>query len=157
MRKQKFMKKILPLILLAAVSCQNAEETETSAENVVTTTTSSVQENTTAQEGLTEDQLANVDYCYETFQEVTGKTREQWVEDFENYPDTEGEIEISMMMANAYRSFCDGKELSMEVKDEVYKAVLLRSTLSEEDVLENMSLTHLSPEELQQIMAAFKL
>ena len=61
---------------------------------------------------LSSVQLKKIDYLYATFKEVDPTTKEKWIEDFKRDQDPDREIEIWEMMANAYNSYCKGKEIT---------------------------------------------
>ncbi|MBL7911288.1 MAG: hypothetical protein JNJ41_09570 [Bacteroidia bacterium] len=106
---------------------------------------------------LSSVQLKKIDYLYATFKEVDPTTKEKWIEDFKRDQDPDREIEIWEMMANAYNSYCKGKEISLDVKKEVFKLVLMRSGSTEEETLGHLTLDFLKPEEAKEIMKAYTL
>lgn len=106
---------------------------------------------------LSEAQLEKIDYLVKTFKEVDPTTREKWIEDFKKDQNPDREIEIWLMMAQAYNAYCGEKTLDPKIKKEVFSLVLMRSSASEDEVLKHMNLKYLSVGEAKQVMKAYTL
>lgn len=89
------------------------------------------------------------------FAEVDGTSLEKWIDDFKRDLDPEGNVKIWEDMAVAYTSFCDKKELPLDTRKEVFKVVLMRSMMSDEDVLSSLELKHISVDDAKTIIAAY--
>jgi hypothetical protein len=153
------MKKLLYILFFSVlVSCQNGqqkiESTNGEAEWIDPNT---IQQGPIIRDSLTSNQIENIEYLYNTFKEVDPTSQEKWIEDFMRDQNPDREIEIWMMMANAYNSYLQKNEFDIEVKKEVYQIVLMRSSAPEDEVLTHMELKHLSEKEARKVMQAYKL
>jgi hypothetical protein len=108
-------------------------------------------------ETLTDKQIEQITYLFETFKEVDSTPKEKWIDDFKKDLNPDNEIAIWMMMANAYNNFCDNKTISLDTKKEVFKLVLIRSSFPENEVLKQIDLTYLSEDEAKSILVAYTL
>jgi hypothetical protein len=116
-----------------------------------------IQQGPVIHHSLTSAQTKNIDYLYNTFKEVDPTSKEKWIEDFKRDQNPDREIEIWMMMANAYNSYCEGKDIKIEVKKEVFQIVLMRSSAPENEVLNQLKLNYISEMEAKLIMNAYTL
>jgi hypothetical protein len=106
-------------------------------------------------EKLTDEQMERIRSLQATFAEVDSQSIDKWVDNFKRDQDPDRELQIWERMAKAYRAYCDKRELSVEVKKDVFGVVLMRSMASEQDVLEKAKLSKLSKEEAKEVMRGF--
>lgn len=145
------MIRILPLLfLLFLISCKNEQKTQLVDPNTI-------EQGPVLRETLTDKQLEEITYLYETFKEVDTTPKEKWIDDFKRDLNPDKEIKIWMMMANAYNSFCDDKSIPLTTKKEAFKLVLVRSSLPENEVLKQLKLEHLTKDEATSILASYTL
>lgn len=104
---------------------------------------------------LSDEQMSRIRTLQGVFVEVDGQTVEQWADNFKRDGDPDKELRIWERMAKAYRTYCDGKQLSAAAKMDVYRVVLLRSMASEQDVLERVKLNELSRDDAILVMKGF--
>lgn len=153
------MNRLLYILFFAMlVSCQNEQQkTESTNGETEWIDPNTIQQGPIIRDSLTPGQIENIEYLYNTFKEVDPTSQEKWIEDFMRDKNPDREIEIWMMMANAYNSYLKKSEFDIEVKKEVYQIVLMRSSAPEDEVLTHMKLVHLSEKEAKEIMQAYKL
>jgi hypothetical protein len=154
------MNRLLNILLLTLfVSCQNGEQKVVNNETQESEwiDPNSIQQVPIIRDSLTSDQIDKIEFLFATFEDVDDTSLKKWIEDFKRDQNPDREIEIWIMMANAYNSFCQGKALDLEVKKEVYKVVLMRSTAPEDEVLTHLELAHLSNKEVIRIMKNYNL
>ncbi|WP_162200397.1 hypothetical protein [Kordia jejudonensis] len=132
------------------MSCKNEQKTQVVDPNTI-------EQGPILRETLTDKQLEQITYLYETFKEVDPTSKEKWIEDFKRDLNPDKEITIWMMMANAYTNFCKEKSISLATKKEVFKLVLTRSSFSEKEVLKHIELQYLTTEEAKSILADYTL
>lgn len=106
---------------------------------------------------LTQQQEARIKRLQETFIDVDPTPLEKWREDFSRDRDPERELRIYEGMAEAYRSYCEGKDLTQAAKSDVYQVVLLRSGAPEAEVLPRLKLTVLSLEDAKAILKGYRV
>lgn len=153
------MNRLLCILFFAMLlSCQNGQQ---KIENAIGETEwidpNTIQQGPIIRDSLTSSQIKNIEYLYNTFKEVDNTSREKWIEDFMRDQNPDSEIEIWMMMANAYNSYIQENEFDIDIKKEVYQIVLMRSTAPENEVLTHLNLVHLSEKDARKIMQAYKL
>lgn len=143
---------------MASVSCdrgpqgQPAENTEGRVQWIDPKT---IQPGPIRRDTLSDEQMARIRALQEVFVELDGQTVQQWVDSFKRDVDPDRELQIWERMAKAYRAYCDGKQLSVAAKNDVYGVVLLRSMASEKEVLERVNLTELSRDDAITVMRGF--
>ncbi len=140
------------------VSCQN-DQLKVEHENGETEwiDPNTIQQNPIIRDSLTSSQIENIEYLYNTFKEVDPTNQEKWIEDFSRDQNPDREIEIWMMMANAYNSYVQKSGVDSKIKKEVYQIVLMRSSAPENEVLKHLKLVYLSENEAREIMQAYSL
>lgn len=105
---------------------------------------------------LSAEQMKRIKALQETFHEVDPTPLEKWVEDFKRDNDPEREIRVYESMAEAYRAYCAGKNLTLQAKMDVEGVVLMRSGASDEEVLSQLKLKTLSIEDAKAILKLYK-
>jgi hypothetical protein len=106
---------------------------------------------------LSQAQMADIERLHSIFSEVDGADLASWVEDFKRDADPNREIAIWEAMAVAYEGYCEGKELDIKTKKEVYMLVLLRSSAEAGEVLKHIQLRFLSKQEALKVMDGYKM
>ena len=114
-----------------------------------------IQQGPTIHDTLPDALLTRIKNVQLIFAEVDGTSLDKWVDDFKRDLDPEGNVKIWEDMAVAYTSFCDKKELPLDTRKEVFKVVLMRSMMSDEDVLSRLELKHISVDDAKKIIAAY--
>jgi hypothetical protein len=146
------------LIFTTLIGCQNSElKNDSSTNENVWIDLNQIQQGPIVRDSLTPKQLEQIEYLYNTFHEVDATSKEKWIEDFKRDQNPDREIEIWMMMANAYTNYCLKAEFDLNIKKEVYQVVLLRSSVTEEEVLKHLNLVHLTNEDASEIMQYYTL
>lgn len=106
-------------------------------------------------ESLTAEQVARISTLQKTFAEVDGSPLETWIDNFKRDVNPDHELAVWERIAKAYRSYCSGRELSIEAKKEIQHIALLRSMLSEDEVLKRLELRELSKADALEVMRDF--
>ncbi len=106
---------------------------------------------------LTQEQEARIKRLQETFIDVDPTPLEKWREDFSRDRDPESELRIYEGMAEAYRSYCEGRDLTQAAKSDVYQVVLLRSGAPDAVVLPRLKLTVLSLDDARVILKGYRV
>jgi len=106
---------------------------------------------------LSDDQLSRIQAVQQTFQDVDPNPLESWIDDFQHDQNPEREIRVYEDMAEAYRTFCNGRSLPPEAKRDVYQLVLLRSQAPTDEVLARMRLKVLSEAEAKEVLRGYTM
>lgn len=114
-----------------------------------------IQQGPTLHDSLPDQILERIKIVHSIFADVDGTPLDKWIDDFKRDLDPEGNVKIWEEMAVAYSSFCNKRELPLETRKEVFKVVLLRSMMPDEDVLARVQLKLISVDEAKAIMAAY--
>lgn len=104
---------------------------------------------------LSEEQLRRIKKLHETFAEVDKSSLETWIDNFKRDADPDSEIAIWERIARAYVSYCAGRELTLEAKDDVFQTLVLRSITPEEDAVKRLKLKVLSEDEARKVMSGY--
>lgn len=114
-----------------------------------------IQQGPTLHDELPDALLTRIKAVHETFADVDGTPLEKWIDDFKRDLDPEGNISIWEYMQVAYNSYCNDRELSLEARKEVFKIVLMRSMMPDDDVLARLDLEHVPADDVRSILAAY--
>ena len=114
-----------------------------------------IQQGPTLHDTLPDDLRTRIKAVHETFADVDGTPLEKWIDDFKRDLDPEGNISIWEDMQVAYNSYCNVRELPLKTRKEVFKIVLMRSMMSDDDVLARLELEHVSADDVRTILAAY--
>ncbi len=106
---------------------------------------------------LTQEQEVRIRRLQETFSDVDPTPLEKWREDFSRDRDPERELRIYEGMAEAYRSYCEGRDLTPAAKNDVFQVVLLRSGAPDAEVLTKLKLTTLSLDDAKAILKGYRV
>lgn len=114
-----------------------------------------IQLSPTMHDSLPEELLERIKIVHATFADVDGSPLDEWISDFKRDVEPESNVKIWEDMKVAYENYCDGRELSLEMRKEVFRVVLFRSMASPEEVLERIELSVLSAADASEIMRAY--
>jgi len=106
-------------------------------------------------ESLPDELVARIKSVHETFADVDGTPLDQWIADFKKDLDPESNVRVWEDMQIAYTEYCNGRDLPLETRKEVYKVVLFRSMASPSDVLDRIELAILTKEDATEIMSGY--
>ncbi len=102
-----------------------------------------VQQGPTLHDKLPDELLSRIKTVHKTFADVDVTPLEEWIDDFKRDLDPEGNVKIWEDMQVAYNAYCDVRELPLATRKEVFKIVLMRSTMPDNDVLARIKLEHI--------------
>jgi len=114
-----------------------------------------IQQGPTLHDELPDPLLDRIKAVHETFADVDGTPLEKWIDDFKRDLDPEGNVKIWEDMKIAYNAYCNDRELPLETRKEVFKIVLMRSMMSDSDVLARLELKHVSANDARTILASY--
>lgn len=106
-------------------------------------------------ETLPDELLERIKVVHTTFADVDGTPLDKWIEDFKRDLNPEPNVKIWEDMKIAYDDYCDGRDLPLATRKEVFRVVLFRSMAAPADVLERIDLSILSLEDASEIMKAY--
>ena len=104
---------------------------------------------------LPDELLERIKGVHATFADVDGTPLDKWISDFKRDVNPEPNVRIWEDMKVAYEDYCDGRELPLETRKEIFRVVLFRSMAAPKDVLERIDLSILSVDDASEIMKAY--
>lgn len=107
--------------------------------------------------GLTQAQLDRIKKLQAVFAEVDSMPLEKWVDDFSRDLHPDRELAIYEGMAEAYETYCAGRTLTLAAKQDVYSVVLVRSGVSDDEVLARVHLKALSSDDVIEILRGYRV
>jgi len=107
-------------------------------------------------DNLSDDQLNRIKILQKIFAETSPIPFEEWVDGFRRDVHPEQEIRVWEMMAHSYSAYIEGKDLSMDQKNEIYVVILQRSMMPAENVLQRLELKHITEKEAREAMDLYK-
>ena len=114
-----------------------------------------VQFSPTMHEKLPDELLERIKVVHATFADVDGTPLDKWVEDFKRDLNPEPNVKIWEDMKIAYDGYCEGRDLPLATRKEVFRVVLFRSMAAPKDVLERIDLSILSKDDASEIMEGY--
>ncbi len=135
------------------ISCQNKNTKNSGVENL---TPGSV-----VHESLSQRQLNQIEYIQETFYEVLPVSLEETIVNFKRDQNPDHEINIWVNMAKSYKVFLlkNPEEEKADLRKEAFRAIYMRSVMSEEEVINNSDseFSLLTEHDIRELLSTYKL
>ncbi|HEY5750192.1 MAG TPA: hypothetical protein VIU12_29200 [Chryseolinea sp.] len=106
-------------------------------------------------DSLTTVQIKKIEEIHRTFAEVISSSLEETITNFKRDQHPDNEIAVWITMAKAYERFTSSKELSLDKKKEAFDIILLRSMMTEAEVLERIKSSDLTSDEVKEIFSYY--
>jgi hypothetical protein len=103
----------------------------------------------------TDLQLRQIEFVHHVLEEADGITLEERVEEFERDRHPERALSHLVSIAQAYRDYCQKRELSSDAKKEVHRVLLMRSKASKKEVLNLFEFAELSKDDAVEVIDCF--
>lgn len=151
------MKGILTLIIgtLILSSCNSNSEEQNEIQSI---NPNEIRQNEIVHGELTDEQIAKIKKIHLTFQEVDNISLEQTINDFKRDLNPDDEINVWLNMADAYQNYLSFKseKIDLNTKTEVYRLILSRSMMPDEEAIKNSNLTILTNKEAEKVLSFYK-
>ncbi len=142
---------ILPAIFFFSCNTDTSENA-----NIQTIDPSEIQLSPIQHDTLNADQIEKITRIQSAFAEVYPVSLEQTITDFKRDLNPDSEIDIWSKMATAYEKYLASKKLlDLNTKKEVYKLILSRSMMPDEEAIQNSKLTILTEEEAKEVLSFY--
>ncbi|WP_299098468.1 hypothetical protein [uncultured Winogradskyella sp.] len=154
---------IASLLTFLVFSCKESTTKNISTEKINTAETGleNLIQAPIVNDALSDEQLNNISHIHKTFNEVFPVSLEETIANFKRDENPSEEITIWLAMANAYESFVtkDSNNLTLDKKKEVFKAVFIRSMMSEDEFIQKEidNFRRLSKDDINYILQHYKL
>ncbi len=108
---------------------------------------------------FSDEQLEDIKFIHEAFIEVLPISLEETTENFKRDLNPNNEINVWLNMAKAYQSLlsADPGLSDPNKKAEVFKLILMRSMLSDEEAVQAAELEMLTAEEIKEVLSKYAL
>ena len=107
-------------------------------------------------DSLTNKQLKEIKRIHDAFSEVSSTSLVEFIDGFKRAQHPDSEVAIWLTMVDAYEHFTLDKHVEEhDKKQEAYDVILLRSAMTEEEVMQRIHVTYLSKAELKEILSYF--
>jgi hypothetical protein len=142
--------------VLIFCSCNSSKDDK---QNVQTMNPNDIRLSEVVHDSLTTDQVQRIKKIQSTFAEVYPVSLEETITNFKRDQNPDSEIEIWLQMANAYEKYLSSKEgkLDLNKKREVYKLILSRSMMSDEEAITNSKLSILTEKDAKEVLSYYNL
>ncbi len=152
------MRNILFFISTVLIFC-SCNSSKDEKQNVQTMNPNDIQVSEVVHDSLTTDQVQRIKKIQSTFAEVCPVSLEETITNFKRDQNPDSEIEIWLQMAKAYEKYLSGKnnKLDLNTKKEVYKLILSRSMMSDEEAIANSKLTILTEKDAKEVLSYYTL
>jgi DNA polymerase III delta prime subunit len=150
------MKCILIVIIISVglTSCQKKGDKKAETDKIEI---QNLELNDIVHDSLTTEQLKDIKTIQKAFAEVNSSTLEETILNFKRDQHPDSEIVIWLAMAGAYEKFIlsSGKPMDLSKKKEAYDLILLRSMMTEAEVVKQMKSTSLTEKEVKEIFSYY--
>lgn len=150
------MKNIILIIstVLTFYSCNSGKNEK---QNIQTMNPNDIQVSEVVHDSLTTEQIDKIKTIQSTFAEVYPVSLEETITNFKRDQNPDSEIDIWLQMADAYKKYLSTKQdkLDLNTKKEVYKLILSRSMMSDEEAIANSKLTILTVKEAKEVLSYY--
>lgn len=107
-------------------------------------------------DSLTTKQIKEIERIQSVFSEVNSSSLDETINNFKRDKNPDSEIAIWLKMADAYERFTLNKHVEEhDKKEEAYQIVLLRSAMTEKDVMDKVDITYLTKDEVKEILSYY--
>lgn len=137
--------------ILIFVSCNSENNNK---QNIETINPNDIQISKVVHDSLTTEQIEKIRKIQSTFAEVYPISLEETITNFKRDQNPDSEIDIWLQMVGAYKNYISSKlgKLDLGAKKEVYKLILSRSMMSEEEAIVNSKLIILNEKEAKEAL-----
>jgi hypothetical protein len=148
-----FLKLILATLLIT--SCNSSTEDQQEVQKL---DPNEIRMNEIVHDELTDEQLAQIKKIHSTFQELDNSSLEQTITDFKRDVNPDNEIAIWLTMAEAYQNYLKSVNdtIDLNTKIEVYRLILSRSMMPDDEAIKNSTLTLLTKAEAKKVLKFYK-
>jgi len=145
------MKQISLLFLLSilSISCNRENGVKTISPNDVIL-------NDVIHDSLSKEQLNKIKVIHNTFSEVLPSTLEETITNFKRDVNPDSEIEIWLKMSRVYNDYNESHNINLDEKKEVFKLILSRSMMDNENTLKNVDLKILTKKQATEVLNYYK-
>ena len=145
---------IFILTILALYSCNSNKDKK---QDIQTVNPNDIQVSEVIHDSLTTEQIEKIEIIQSTFTEVYPVSLEETITNFKRDQNPDSEIAIWLQMADAYKKYLSSKQdkLDLNTKKEVYKLILSRSMMSDDEAIVNSKLTILTEKEAKQVLSYY--
>ena len=149
------MNRVLLILLAIMISSCNFKKEE---DNIQTIDPKNIQLSNVVHDSLSKEQIHKIEKIQSTFAEVYPVSLEETITNFKRDENPDSEIAIWLEMANTYEKYLTSeKNLDLKTKKEVFKLILSRSMMPEEEAIENSNLEILTKEKAEKVLSYYSL
>ena len=142
------------ILITGLISCgkMNKEKPETTEMAI-----QDLELNEIVHDSLTTEQINDITRIQKVFSEVNLTSLDETINNFKRDQHPNNEIAIWLKMADAYQRFTlrTEKAIGHDKKNEAYELILLRSMMTEEEVLDKSAPKFLTKEEVKEILSYY--
>ncbi|RKS02858.1 hypothetical protein [Flavobacterium sp. 102] len=149
------MNRVLLIFLAIIISSCNFNKAE---DNVQTIDPKNIKLNEVIHDSLSKEQIHKIEKIQSTFAEVYPVSLEETITNFKRDQNPDSEIEIWLEMANTYEKYLNSEnKLDLKTKKEVFKLILSRSMMPEEEAIENSKLEILTKDKAKKVLSYYSM
>ncbi len=150
------MKNII-LILSTVLTFYSCNSSTDEKQNIQTMNPNDIQVSEVVHDSLTTEQIDKIKTIQSTFAEVYPVSLEETITNFKRDKNPDSEIAIWLQMADAYKKYLSTRQdkLDLNTKKEVFKLILSRSMMSDEEAIANSELTILTEKEAKEVLSYY--
>lgn len=143
---------LITTILLSSCFPKKSQE-----EDIQTINPNEIKLNEVVQDSLTKEQIGKIKIIQSTFADVYPVSLEETITNFKRDQNPETEITIWLEMVNAYKNYLNSKtnNLNLETKKEVFKLILSRSMMPDEEAISNSQLNILTIKDAKEVLSYY--
>lgn len=150
------MKNIFLSLTTALIFCScNSDKND--EKNIQTMNPNDIQLNEVVHDSLTTEQIVKITTIHSTFEEVYQVSLEETITNFKRDQNPDSEIDIWLQMAAAFKKYLSSRQenLDLSTKKEVFKLILSRSMMDDEEAIANSNLTILTVKEAKEVLGYY--
>lgn len=149
--------KYLIITLSAVLAFCSCNSNKNEKQKIQTMNPNDIQVNELVHDSLTTEQVDKIKIIQSTFAEVYPVSLEETITSFKRDQNPDSEIVIWLQMAAAYNKYLSSKQgkLDLNTKKEVYKLILSRSMMPDEEAIANSKLTILTEKGAKEVLSYY--
>ncbi len=143
-------------VVLGFYSCNPSKDEK---QNIQMINPNNIQISEVVHDTLAKEQIDKIKIIQSTFAEVYPVSLEETITNFKRDQNPDSEIAIWLQMAEAYKKYISYKQdkLDLNTKEEVFKLILSRSMMSDEEAITNSKLTVLTEKEAKKVLSFYTI
>jgi hypothetical protein len=149
--------RIITFFFLCFIGISSCNSDDKKASEVKTMNPKDIRPNEIVHDSLSPDQVAKITRIQATFADVFPVSLDETITNFKRDLNPDNEIAIWLKMTDAYEKYITSRQTQLDLnkKKEVFKLILSRSMMAEDEAIENAKLELLTEKDAKEVLSFY--